>query len=333
MTTLTPVGSGNNAAVAFNADRVVVGYEVHGPDRTYEPVVWRAGTGTILPVPVGMTGGTARAINRRGDVVGAVTDGQGVRHGFSWDGITMTLLAGLAPGRTVIAQAINDSGQIAGVGATADGHDVALRWSSPTARPTILGPVAPDNYAFGWAIAADGTVGGSSDLMDTANETDVPHAALWTSGHVRVLDALSGPGGQGQILAMNNAGQAVGTSVTAGTIPDPSHPSHATLWDGQGHPHDLGTLSGDDFSQGEALSSNGYVVGSSGAFDYPDASQLTSRAFIWSATGGMRALPLPHLDPMSVNSEANAVDDKGTVAGFVTPNGESRRAVLWTCVV
>jgi probable HAF family extracellular repeat protein len=280
-----------------------------------------------------MTGGVARGINRRGDVVGAVTDGQGVRHGFYWDGTTMIVLRGLAPGRAVIAQAINDSGQIAGVGATAEGQDVALRWSSPSAPPTILGPAAPDNYAFGWAIAADGMVGGSSDLMDVANGTDLPHAALWTSRHARVLDALSGPGGQGQILAVNDAGQAVGTSATAGTIPDMSHPSHATLWDSEGHPHDLGTLSGDNFSQGEGLSGNGYVVGSSGTFEYPNGEQLTSRAFIWSSAGGMRALPLSHLDPMSVEAEANAVDDKGTVAGFVTLNDGRRRAVLWTCVV
>jgi hypothetical protein len=50
--------------------------------------------------------------------------------------------------------------------------------------------------------------------------------------------------------------------------------------------------------------------------------------------GGRDESAAPALSrPDGVEAEANAVDDKGTVAGYVTPNGQPRRAVLWSCVV
>jgi probable HAF family extracellular repeat protein len=333
MTSLPRVGSGGNGAVAFNANGVVVGFEKNDQDDSHLPVIWRAGTGELLPLPPGMIDGSARSINDRGDVVGAVAGRDGVRHGFYWNGSTMTLLAGLPGGRTIIAQAINDGGQIAGTGATADGHDVALRWSSPTAQPTVLGPAAPDNYAFGYAITPDGAVGGSSDLIDIDRETDAPHAALWISGSVRVLDALSGPGGQGQVMALNNTRQAVGGSATSGAIADMSHPSHATLWDSQGRPRDLGTLPTDNYSLAQGLSNSGYVVGVSGTFDYANGEMLTEKAFVWTLSGGLRQLAVPHLDSANTSTEAFAVDDNGTVAGFYAPVGEPTRAALWSCVI
>ena len=69
--------------------------------------------------------------------------------------------------------------------------------------------------------------------------------------------------------AINNKGQVIGNSVTAGGV------SHAFLWN-LGSMRNLGPLPGDTSSQAQALNTAGVVVGRSGTADLS-----VSRAVIW----------------------------------------------------
>lgn len=108
--TLTPLaaaGTGDNDAGAFNASGVVIGRAAQTPGSPPQPVIWRAGTATPIPLPPAMTGGNAADINDRGEVVGTLTDADGATHAYHWDGTYLTLLKGLPGGTSTYARRIN----------------------------------------------------------------------------------------------------------------------------------------------------------------------------------------------------------------------------------
>jgi probable HAF family extracellular repeat protein len=84
---------------------------------------------------------------------------------------------------------------------------------------------------------------------------------------------------------------------------------------------DLGVLPGQNFSFASAINEAGEVVG--GSWSPPGQ----SRAFLWTASGGMQ--DLDELPGGSVSSYASAINDAGQVVGL-SDTAAGPRAFLWT---
>ena len=154
---------------------------------------------------------------------------------------------------------------------------------------------------------------------------------LWnaTKGTVRELRL---PAGDTVGLAhwVNDLGQAVGASGTcANFIPPPFVAApHAVLWERDGTPVVLGNLGGSgDFATGAgthatSINNRGQVVGISVLKD-----NRTSRGFIWTRAGKMRALEPAAGHP---HSAALAINDWGDVVGASgTLPFEDAHAAIW----
>jgi probable HAF family extracellular repeat protein len=113
--------------------------------------------------------------------------------------------------------------------------------------------------------------------------------------------------------AMNDGGQVVGFSATAGGA------THAFSWTPPGPLIDLGHLGG-DFSEASAVNDGGQVVGTS------ITAGGARHAFSWTPAGGM--VDLGTLGGTS--SRAVAVNASGQVVGLSTPAGDAEHAVLWS---
>jgi probable HAF family extracellular repeat protein/predicted outer membrane repeat protein len=91
-----------------------------------------------------------------------------------------------------------------------------------------------------------------------------------------IIDLGTLGGDSSRAYALNDPGQVVGISATAGQV------HHAFLWDRTGGMLDLGMLSGGGHSLAFSINDHGQVVGRSGRYD--------SRAFIWDKDTGMTDL-------------------------------------------
>jgi probable HAF family extracellular repeat protein len=92
---------------------------------------------------------------------------------------------------------------------------------------------------------------------------------------MRVIGALPGDS-TSRALAINDAGQIVGTSTGGGL-------TRAFLWSEHTGMRDLGILPGGNFSEATAISKTGEVVGMSG-------NARSTHAFIWTSSRGMQDL-------------------------------------------
>lgn len=97
-------------------------------------VAWR-GTSVTALEPLGGTASVARAVNRRGLVVGAAEDARGSMTACVWDP-SVTPLDGLGGGRSE-ALAVDDAGVVAGYAQTPDGYVHGVVWRGT--RPIDLG--------------------------------------------------------------------------------------------------------------------------------------------------------------------------------------------------
>jgi probable HAF family extracellular repeat protein len=332
-------GSRNcSGAASVNAAGVTVGGSENG---LIDPVTGVNATRAILwdrdgMHDLGSFGGNqngALGISDRGDVVGfslnEISDpfslldfllgsstGTQTR-AFLWRHGRMVDLGTLG-GPDATALFINERGQIAGYSYTS---------SIPN---SVTGLPPADPYLWENGVEHDlGTLGGAFGLPDALNNRGEVvgksaiasdpgaciidgdphcHAFLWRNG--KMIDLFPNTGENDSFAAaINDAGEIVGETVF------PHKRFHAYIWR-NGVTTDLGALDGDCFSTAQAVNSHSQVVGNtltcSGKFHHP---------FLWENNS---MVDLNGLIPTGSSLQlrnAEAINDRGEIAGIGTPRG------------
>jgi uncharacterized membrane protein len=218
----------------------------------------------------------AGAINNQSEFVGSRSLTT-LSLGLPWFGATdepLTMAAGLTF-VSASADAINDSGQFAGVGAWLDGTKAVYRYT-PGVGAEILGGL---DGASGWVagINAAGVVAGTWSILGGPYQGARAFLAP-VGGPLVGLPTLGGH--DAYAAALNDSGVLVGAARVSGPI----NRMRACYWQaGQCIP--LGPE--EVWSQAEHISAGGLVLGT-----YIDASQ-TSRSFIQLIGGAWQPLPAP----------------------------------------
>jgi probable HAF family extracellular repeat protein len=164
-----------------------------------------------------------------------------------------------------------------------------------------------------------GTLGGTlglatllnnrGDVVGTSNLAgdQTSHPFLWRDGKLVDLFTSTIGGNPTTANQLSESGEIVGGAAF------PNRPFDAYLWR-NGVAIDLGTLTGDCFSEAVALNSIGQVVGYSQACDLGSA-----RSFLWEngSMVNLNALVRPNADLQLV--ETIAINDQGEIAGDGDP--------------
>ena len=258
---------------------------------------------------IGTLGGsniTAAALSAAGQIIGDASTTNGFSHAFIWDATNGMRDLGTLGGTDANAVAINGASQIVGDTTLANGKSHAFIWDA-TGGMRDLGTLGSDCLSYALAINSSGLVLGYSSSVQYAAQ----HAFVWDAVH-GIQDLGNLGGGINYVVALNEAGQAIGSSMTA------SGENHAFIWDATHGMRDLGTLGG-TYNQPIAINSSGQVIGlSSKAGDSP------LRAYVWDATHGMHCLTLG-----GSNSLPYAINDAGQVVGDATTTNELKHAFIW----
>lgn len=238
----------------------------------------------------------ATAINALSEVVGYYSPYGSQQAGFDWTATNGMQTIGLGDWIPTIANAITNSGQIAGQASTYQlyrkGHAVLF---SVIGGGTDLG-----------------TLGGGADVLDYASAANA-------------INEL------GKIVGWSTIG-----AVDLTTYPETTSPVHAVLWTVSAGIRDLGTLPGDISSAATKINFFGQAIGSSGNAVYADRVSavnppfvLPGRPFIWSDSGGIKDLnALISSDSGWVLNSATDINMDGKIVGLGTFNGESHGFLL-----
>ena len=210
-----------------------------------------------------------------------------------------------------VAVGLNDAGQVTGSGKISLVQDdfKAFRWSSSTGAQALTGCC---DTMWGNDINDAGVIVGTAQTSIVVGN----RGFVATGSSTTPLSILPGadPEGSAGAVAINNAGQIVGASVTS------SFTTHAVLWSAVGVIQDLGTLGGTN-SQAIDINGSGQVIGSS-----QTTGDAATHFFLWSSGTGMQDLNT------TVNAEITSVveiNDAGQIIGTYTTSGQSH-AFLYT---
>jgi len=233
-----PLDARNADARGINATGRIVGTRsanfAGAPDLAY---VYDGAGGVATLGTLGGRYSSGRAINDRGQAVGAAETSGLDSHAFVWTPGLGMVDVNPADARSSTSQAINNRGQVAGMAYDADGRGRAFVWS-PDSGAQRLGTLARDSRATG--INDSGQVVGWAD----ANSTGTPVGAfLWSprGGMLDLNSQLSTPPAArvAYAAAINASGQIVGQDENLHAVL--LTPSGELAWQG---------VSGGDFGDG-----------------------------------------------------------------------------------
>jgi|GEM_PF-5342392 len=205
------------AAVAINDSGRIVGYYSHAYDDNYALQWDPAGrVDTLGP-------GIAYALNSSGQSAGCYQAPPiGQWKAVVWSADSEPVYPGTLGGDYSCANAINDSGWVAGSARTAAGVEHAFLWK-PTTGMIDLGSIYNISRAYGLNNRGE-VVGVTGD--------DPERPFYWTAAHGMVelptLPLMGDPRGSGIAYAINDSSEIVGYS-SINTLPSPGYES-AILW-------------------------------------------------------------------------------------------------------
>lgn len=248
-----------------------------------------------------------RGINDFGDVVGATSRPRAVL----WHEGQLIDLGGIGGGEAE-ATDINNTGLITGVATTSPSnfYSHAFLWDNGTMidLSTVRGNGLANSIGF--ALNERGVVAGRSERNYLGKE----RAFLWETAMYE-LPALRTDADRAAGHGLNNLHVVVGESYTCSWCVSP------VMWTEPGTIVELQKLPGNDGGDAVAINDANVIVGSSnrsGLFD----------AVRWDGT---TAVALPSLGVDFYHTEALDVNNRGTIVGFSSNNGDATgaRATRW----
>lgn len=204
---------------AVNASGLIVGEARSRGDQT-QPVYWRNGEITRIPVPKGYNGGRAFAVNDRGTIAGEL-DPRNYDlplKSFVWSDGKLRVVTGFTPDSSVVIYGIDELDRVYGSSRAASGFSHAIR-IDPDGRVHDFG-VLPGGY-----FSEVSGVSARGDVVGRANQegSQEPFRAVVAHprGTLLVLPSLGRLGRESdEGTAINDKGDAVGTSRPAGADRD-----------------------------------------------------------------------------------------------------------------
>ncbi|BCM92845.1 hypothetical protein IAD21_04729 [Abditibacteriota bacterium] len=247
-----PEGLKYSASHGINdAGQIVGGAEIqnygshgfHFMGLTDKAYLWDAGKLTVLSAETSH----AYALNNHEQIVG-----ESERRATLWEKGKPTLLATAADYLGSSARAINNKGQVAGIGSNKEGRRQAVLWSE--GKMQALGTLPGDDQSIATAINDKGMVVGSSGKNNSYEELPF----VWEKGKMEMLTPLDGRTWHNEVLGINNRDQIVGCGMQDGAY------MHAVLWEKQ-FPKDLNDLipagSGLVLMKAMAINDQGQIIG------------------------------------------------------------------------
>ena len=260
---------------------------------------------------LGTLGGSSswsRAVNNRGEVVGASETANGELHAFLWSPQRGMIDLGTLGGTYSQAFFINDKGQVAGQSSSADGGtEHSFFWSRDTGI-VDCGTLA-DISASG-SVSVQGlnnrgeVIGQNTDVG--IHGVGTSHGYKWT-----LTTGMVALGSLKAARALSNSGE------VAGYISLPQNDRHAALWT-RGAVIDIQTLPALG-SDPRAMNNQGQVVGGFGF------SLFEGHAFSWRESTGMI-----DIGRVGENSGAIAVNNSGQVLGVLRTATGDAHPFIWS---
>jgi hypothetical protein len=260
-------------------------------------------------ITVEFVGGFEPAVTQRINASGVIVGD------FQFNAVTTAMRYTATEGRTPlavpagasqsIATGINDLGAIVVRYSAGSGTFGAL-WNPDGTLVTLPAPPGTWSYSTPSNINNPGTVCGTATLVQTG--TDPEQAWRWTAkGGYQLLPRLGG------VVAgcrdINDSGQIAGFGTLA------NGQARACVWQPDGTPLQLGAPAGATQSFATAINNAGTVVGATPGNDVP---------WVWSAAGGMRALP-----DFGFKAAAYDVNSSGWILGWADVAPFKTVPVVW----
>ena len=291
---------------------------VAGPGTPSRAIVWTAAHGVqMFGIFPGGHYSDGHAMNHFGVVVGVADFSDYYSHASLSSGPSKPLkdLGVLYHTQYSEADAINDSGVVAGYAASSTGTTRAFRWT------TLTGMRGLDSLTGGVnAVAtAINNVGQIVGYSSSGGQAVNWHACWWPKPNgVIPTDLGTLPGYVvSSAHGINLHGAVVGDSGKAGT-------THAFLWTAATGMKDLGLLNNTLWTSARAINDSAEVVGVA----YPPNGN-PYHAFIWTQAGGMK--DLNQLIPSGTGWTlvwATGITAQGQITGFGTLNAQSHGFLL-----